>query len=283
MRLVPLLANRYRVYALARSGARHALLRTQGVVPLAGDLDQPRSLTRLAGLPHDVLHLAPPPGGGEDDLRTANLIRALRTARSIPQRLVYISTSGVYGDCAGALVREHQPVHPQTERARRRADAERRLREWGRNAGVRVVILRVPGIYAAERLPLERLRNATPAIVDGEDAFSNHIHADDLAAVVVAALARGRSQRIYNAADGAAVKMGQYFDLVARTFGLATPPRITRAEAERVLPAQLLSFMRESRRLDNGRLRRELRVQLRYPSVQEGLAAAARASRTGHR
>jgi nucleoside-diphosphate-sugar epimerase len=280
MRLVPLLRDRYRVYALTRSCERHALLRMQGVVPLSGDLDDAGSLARLAGLPHDVLHLAPPPSRGEDDVRTANLIRALQNARSIPQRIIYISTSGVYGDCAGAVVHEHDAVHPQTDRARRRADAERRLREWGRRAGVRVVILRVPGIYAADRLPLERLRSATPVIHDADDAYSNHIHADDLAGVVVAALARGRSQRVYNASDGAALKMGQYFDLVARSFGLPPPPRVSRAQAEAQMPAVLLSFLRESRRLDNARLRRELRVQLKYPSVHEGVAAAARSDWT---
>jgi nucleoside-diphosphate-sugar epimerase len=274
LRLVPLLRNRYRLYALTRSREHHALLRTQGVVPLCGDLDDAGSLARLAGLPHDLLHFAPPPSRGEDDVRTANLIRALRKARSIPQRLIYISTSGVYGDRAGRLVREHEAVRPRTDRARRRVNAENRLREWGRGAGVRVVILRAPGIYAADRLPLERLRSATPVIVDAEDAYTNHIHADDLAAIVVAALARGRSQRVYHACDGTAMKMGQYFDLVARSFGLPPPPRISRAQAEARLPAALLSFMRESRRLDNRRLRQELRVQLKYPSVHEGLAAA---------
>jgi nucleoside-diphosphate-sugar epimerase len=274
LRLVPLLRNRYRLYALTRSREHHALLRTQGVVPLCGDLDDAGSLARLAGLPHDLLHFAPPPSRGEDDVRTANLIRALRKARSIPQRLIYISTSGVYGDRAGRLVREHEAVRPRTDRARRRVNAENRLREWGRGAGVRVVILRAPGIYAADRLPLERLRSATPVIVDAEDAYTNHIHADDLAAIVVAALARGRNQRVYHACDGTAMKMGQYFDLVARSFGLPPPPRISRAQAEARLPAALLSFMRESRRLDNRRLRQELRVQLKYPSVHEGLAAA---------
>jgi nucleoside-diphosphate-sugar epimerase len=276
MRLVPLLQNRYRLYALTRSRERHALLRTQGVVPLSGDLDDADSLARLAGLSHDVLHFAPPPNRGEDDVRTANLICALQKARSIPQRMIYMSTSGVYGDCAGALVREHAGVRPQTDRARRRADAERRLRDWGRRAGVRVVILRVPGIYAADRLPLERLRSATPVIDDAEDAYSNHIHADDLASIVVAALARGRSQRVYNASDGSALKMGQYFDLVARSFGLPPPPRVSREQAEARLPPNLLSFMRESRRLDDARVRHELRVQLKYPSVREGVAAAAR-------
>jgi nucleoside-diphosphate-sugar epimerase len=275
MRLVPRLARRFRLYALTRSPERQALLRSQGVIPLPGDLDDAGSLTRLAGLPHDVLHFAPPPNRGGDDQRTANLVRALQNARSIPQRLVYISTTGVYGDRGGALVREHDRLRPQTERARRRVDAERRLREWGRRAGVRVVILRVPGIYAANRLPLERLRAGTPAIADAEDSYGNHIHADDLAVVAIAALNRGRSLRVYNASDGAAMKMGEYFDLVARSFGLPAPPRVSRAQAEQQLSPMLLSFLRESRQLDNARLRRELRVRLKYPSVREGVTAAA--------
>jgi nucleoside-diphosphate-sugar epimerase len=283
MRLIPRLRDRFRLFALTRTTARQVWLRAHGVVPLLGDLDDAGSLERLAGLAHDVLHFAPPPGGGEDDARTANLIRALSAGASLPQRLVYLSTSGVYGDHGGALVREHDAVRPQTDRARRRLAAERRLRAWGRRAGVRVTILRVPGIYAADRLPLDRLREAAPVIDDSEDAFTNHVHADDLAGIVVAALARGRSQRAYNASDGVAVKIGSYYDLVAQSFGLPLPPRIARAQAEADVPAARLSFMRESRQLDNGRLRRELRVRLRYPSVREGLAAAraARAASDG--
>ncbi|MCW5622525.1 MAG: NAD-dependent epimerase/dehydratase family protein, partial [Burkholderiales bacterium] len=206
--------------------------------------------------------------------RTANLIRTLGKGGSLPQRLVYLSTSGVYGDCAGALVREQRALRPQSDRALRRADAERRLRAWGRSSGVRVVILRVPGIYAAERLPLQRLRAGIPALRDEEDVYTNHIHADDLATIVFNALARGRGQRAYNASDASVLKMGEYFDLVADAFDLPRAPRISRAQAQQALPATLLSFMRESRRLDNGRMARELRVRLRYPSVQEGVEAA---------
>jgi len=268
---------RYRLYVLTRSCERIALLRSCGATPILGDLDRAASLTRLAGLPDDVLHLAPPPGAGDVDLRTANLIRTLGTGGSLPQRFVYLSTSGVYGDCAGARVHEHTALRPQSERARRRVDAERRLRAWGRDSGVRISILRVPGIYAAERLPLERLRAGTPALRPEEDVFTNHIHADDLAGIVLDTLARGRPQRAYNASDASEMKMGEYFDLVADAFGLVRPRRISLEEAGRVMSPALLSFMRESRRLDNRRLTRELRVRLRYPSVREGVAAARRA------
>ena len=275
--MLPLLRGRYRLFALTRSGDRDPMLRAMGVTPLTGDLDDAQSLSRLSGLPHDVLHFAPPPRAGARDWRTGNLIRALQKARSIPQRLVYISTSGVYGDCGGRLVHEHATVRPQTDRALRRVDAERQLRDWGRRSGVTVVILRVPGIYAVGRLPLQRLRAGTPVLAGAADPYTNHIHADDLARIALAALARGRGQRAYNASDDSALRMGEYFDLVADSFDLPRPPRISPQEAQVRLPEALLSFMRESRRLANARLRRELRLTLRYPTVAQGLAGVGRA------
>lgn len=273
-RMVPLTAGRWRVYALARDPRRFPTLRALGVTPVPGDLDRPGSLAPLAGLAQDVVHLAPPPERGARDTRTAHLVTALAKGRSLPQHFVYLSTSGVYGDCGGALVTETRLPRPQTERARRRADAERRLREWGRRSGVRVSILRVPGIYAGDRLPLARLSRGTPALTTDEDVYVNHVHADDLARIVVAALQRGAPGRAYNAADDAPIRMGDYFDLVADRFGLPHPPRVTRAEAERLVAENLRSFMSESRRLVNRRLKRELRLKLRYPSVHEGVAAA---------
>jgi nucleoside-diphosphate-sugar epimerase len=272
-RLLPLLQGRARIYALSRNPQHLAPLRALGVTPVRGDLDTPETLAALAGLAHDVVHLAPPPDRGMCDTRTAHLITALAKGRSLPRQLVYISTSGVYGDCGGDLVAETRPPRPLTERARRRADAERRLREWGRRSGVRVVILRVPGIYAADRLPVARIERGTPALTPSDDAFVNHVHADDLARIVLAALYRGGRGRMYNASDNAPIRMGDYFDLVASHFGLPLPPRVSRAEAQNVLPAQLLSFMSESRRLTNQRLRDELRLKLRYPTVRHGIAA----------
>ena len=270
-RMVPLLAGRWRVYALARDPRRFPLLRALGVTPVRGDLDRPETLAPLAGLAHDVAHLAPPPERGARDTRTAHLIAALAKGGSLPQHFVYISTSGVYGDCGGALVAETRPLRPQTERARRRADAERQLRVWGRRSGVRVSILRVPGIYAADRLPLARLRHGTPALNADEDIYVNHVHADDLARIVVAALQRGAPGRMYNAADDAPIRMGDYFDLVAERFGLPRPPRVSRAAANRLIAPNLRSFMSESRRLVNRRLKQELRVRLRFPTVREGI------------
>ena len=281
LRMLPLVRDRYRIYALSHSPERLAGLRALGVTPILGDLDRAATLAPLAGLATDVVHAAPPQLRGTRDLRTARLIAALGKGQSLPQQLVYISTSGVYGDCAGAVIDETRPVRPTTERAQRRVDAEQRLRHWGARTGVRISLLRAPGIYAADRLPVERLSKGTPALADAEDSYVNHIHADDLARLVVAALHRATPNRTYNAVDDVPQKMGEYFDLVADTFGLPRPPRIPRAEAARVIPAPLLSFMNESRRITNRRIKMELRCRLQYPTVHDGLAAALAARGAG--
>ena len=271
LRMVPLVRGRSSMYALTRNRGRFAELRAAGVRPVWGDLDRPQTLSALSGLAHDVVHFAPPPATGLRDTRTRHLVAALAKAKSLPQHLVYISTSGVYGDCGGALVDETRPARPQTDRARRRADAEAALRHWGTRNGVSVTILRVPGIYADDRLPIERLKRGTPALNAAEDSYVNHIHAEDLARATVAALRHGQPNRSYNAVDDAPVKMGDYFDLVAERNGLPRPPRITRDEARRTVPPQLYSFMSESRRLVNTRMKRELRFALRYPTVRDGV------------
>jgi nucleoside-diphosphate-sugar epimerase len=267
------LAGRVRLLALTTSAQRCADLRACGITPLLGNLDQPASLRRLAGLATRVVHLAPPPGQGAGDPRTWALLQALRR-RSAPSSLVYGSTSGVYGDCAGAVVTETRPLNAQTARAQRRVAAEQAVRFYGRSAGVRTSVLRIPGIYAPNReggTPRERLLKGTPVLQAGEDVHTNHIHGDDLARACIAALWRGRAQRVVNVNDDTALKMGDYFDLAAGLYGLARPPRITRAQAQQQLSALQLSFMSESRRMDNRRMKQELRLTLRYPTVQDGL------------
>ncbi|MDM0085627.1 NAD-dependent epimerase/dehydratase family protein [Variovorax sp. J31P179] len=279
MRAAGLLRGRLRLIALTSSPARVPQLRQAGLTPIVADLDQPASLRRLAGLATRVLHLAPPARVEEGaqwwrDARTLALARALRL-RSLPSAFVYGSTSGVYGDCGGALVAETRVLRPETPRAHRRVDAERTVRWLGR-AGVAVRILRIPGIYAPDReggTPRERLRRGTPVLRAEDDVYTNHIHADDLARACVAALWRGGPQRAFHASDDSEIKMGDYIDLAARLYGLPLPPRIARDEAQAQLPLSLLSFMGESRRLDNTRLKRELRLRLRYPTVAAGLAS----------
>jgi len=268
MRLLPLLRGRFRVFALTSQPERRAELRAAGAIPLVADLDRPATLGRLRNLAPWVLHLAPPQAEGEHDLHTRHLVAALGQVK----RLVYVSTTGVYGDCGGALVHESRPVAPRNARARRRVDAERILRAWGLAAGARVSILRVPGIYADDRLPLKRLQQGTPALRPEDDVYTNHVHADDLARIVLASLWHGRPGRVVHAVDDTRMKMADYFDAVADALGLARPPRLPRAELQAVVTPMLLSFMSESRRLDNTRMKRELRVRLRHPDVAATLA-----------
>jgi nucleoside-diphosphate-sugar epimerase len=277
LRVASTLGSRVRLLALTSSTGRVPLLRERGITPLAGDLDRPHTLARLGGVATRVVHLAPPPGEGNPqwwrDPRTVALLRVLRRRRP-PRSLVYASTSGVYGDCRGARVAETRPLRPHTPRAQRRADAERAVRHFGRAAHVRSAILRIPGIYAPDReggTPRERLMKGTPVLEARDDVYTNHIHADDLARAVLAALWRGRPQRAYNVSDDTDLKMGDYFDLAADLYGLPRPPRVARTAAPEALPLMLLSFMQESRRLDNARLKRELRLALRHPTVETGL------------
>ena len=270
IRVAKQLSLGHRVFALTSSSHRFQELREAGATPILGNLDQPESLWRLAGLAQTVIHLAPPQNQGNRDHRTRNLLRILAQGSSAVRRLVYVSTTGVYGDHRGARVSELTPVNPQSERAQRRVDAERALRLWGPAHGVAVTILRVPGIYAANRLPLERLQSQTPALLPEEDAYSNHIHSDDLARLVCAAVYHGKPQRVINTCDGNETKMGDYFDEVADAFGLARAPRMPAKQLQEIVSPMLWSFMRESRRVTNTRLS-ELKTPLRYPSVADFL------------
>ncbi|MFO1415221.1 MAG: SDR family oxidoreductase [Burkholderiales bacterium] len=275
LRAASLLRGRARIFGLTRRADDVAKLRAHGLVPVLADLDDFASLRRLRLSPHAVLHCAPPPSEGRDDPRTQKLVAALTRADIVPQRFVYISTSGVYGDCAGARVDETRTRRAQTPRARRRVAAEERLREWAARRGVALAILRAPGIYAEGRLPLERIRQGTPILAPEDDVFTNHIHADDLARAAVAALFRGRGNRAYNVTDDAEMKMGSWMDAVADAFHLPRPPRVTWDEAEQRIAPMLLSFMSESRRLANHRMKGELRVRLAYPTPQAMLAKVA--------
>jgi len=251
-RAAPWLERRFALDRLSRSGGF--------------DLDRP-TLPRLA--PADaLLHCIPPMPAGERDTRTARLLASLDWA---PRRLVYLSTSGVYGDCNGALIDEHRPLNPQTARAKRRADAEAQLQRWCTARGTALTILRVPAIYAADRLPLERLHAGIPVLRAEDDVYTSHIHADDLAAVIARAFEADAAAGVYNAADDTRLRMGDWLDLVADRAGLARPPRLARSEIAALVPPATLEFMRESRQLDNRRLKTVLRVRLRYPTVHQGL------------
>ena len=267
-RVLRLLPRAVSVAVLARTPAK---LRHLGVPLIQGDLDEPSSLRRLAGGFDAVLHLAPPPAQGGTDPRTRALVQALSRSGA-PQRLVYVSTTGVYGDWAGACIDETARRRAQTPRALRRVDAEDVLRGWAVRQGVRLSLLRAPGIYAADREghPRERLLAGRPVLRAEDDVFTNHIQADDLARACWRALFLGRPLRAVNVVDDSDRRMGDHFDLAADTLGLPRPPRVSRAEAEASLSPMQMSFLSESRRIGNDRLKRELRLRLRYPWPEMG-------------
>ena len=273
MRVAQRVRGRVRLLALTSQPERLPELRANGITPLLGNLDAGHSLRRLAGLATRLVHLAPPPSDDSTDPRTRALVHALRL-RSPPRSVVYGSTSGVYGDWGGAWVSETQTLRAGTPRAQRRTHAEATIRFWGRACAVRTSILRIPGIYAPDReggTPRARLLKGTPVLQHADDVYTNHIHADDLARACCHALWRGAPQRVYNVNDDSDMKMGDYFDLAADIYGLPRPPRIAREAARALLPLALLSFMNESRRMLNVRMKRELRLNLHYPTVREGL------------
>jgi nucleoside-diphosphate-sugar epimerase len=270
---------------LSRTDESASTLRQLGILPIHGDLDVRRSLQRAAKIARAcalVIYLAPPPNEGVDDPRMRRWIAArskppsrsprirstLKANRSKRRnankpRCVYISTTGVYGDRAGERVDETSALFATSARSKRRVIAERLLRA---NRSQRISILRAPGIYSLERLPIARLRAGTPALLAHEDVFTNHIHADDLANAAWLSLFRAKAQRVMNIVDDAELKMGEYFDQVAAATGLSKPPRLSRLLLQREVSPMLYSFMSESRRIDNARMKRDLRVKLRYPT-----------------
>lgn len=270
-RVLPQLVLRWHVLALVRR--RDPQLAALGITQIEGDLDRPDTLTRLAGIADAVIHSAPPPPQGAGDTRTRNLIATLQRGKSLPRQLIYISTSGVYGDCGGAWIDEDWPLNPISERGKRRLAAELILRGWSDRTGIPVVILRVPGIYGPGRLPVERVRQGVPVLFEADSPYSNRIHADDLALACCAAARRGHSGQAYNISDGHPTTMTDYFWRIADRYGLERPPAISLAEARHVLSPNMLSFLEESKRLDNRRMLAKLRVTLQFPDLASGLTA----------
>ncbi len=265
-------ARGHRVRGLARSEASAARLRAGGIEPVHGDLADCASLRDLPTTGAVIFYFAPPPAQGEHDPLLRNFLAAIDPATA-PVKLILISTTAVYGDCRGAWITEAQAPRPQTARGRRRLDAENSLRHWGGETGVPFVILRVGGIYGPGRLPVARLEKGLPILAPSDSPYTNRIHQDDLARICVAAAERGVAGDVFNVADGHPGTMSQYFLDVAAALGLPPPPVVSRAEAERVMSAGMLSYLRESRRVDNRKMREELGVELRYPDLAAGLAA----------
>lgn len=260
------------VTGLVRSASSCKMLIDTGIEPLVFDLDTSSGHDSLPIAGSEIYYLAPPPGTGVTDPRMTGFCE-LMTLSGLPHKLVYISTSAVYGDCDGRWIDETAPLQPGTDRGKRRLHAEQTLLEWGRSSSVPVVILRVPGIYGPGKLPVERLKKGLPVLRAEDSPYTNRIHADDLVDICLLAMQRGQDGEAYNVSDGHPTTMCDYFQQVAKRLDLQPPPLVDRAEAEQTLSPGMLSFLGESKRLINRKLLAELRVKLRYPDLASGLDA----------
>jgi nucleoside-diphosphate-sugar epimerase len=267
-----LLAAGRAVTGVVRSEASALAVKAAGVHTVRVDLDSDTQPAGWAGGYDEVYYFAPPPREGDSDDRLRRFLAQLDTGPA-PSRIVYISTSAVYGDCGGAWITEAQPVAPTTARGRRRLDAENRLRSWTQAHGVQLVILRVPGIYGPGKLPLARLEKGLPVLREADAPWTNRIHADDLADICIAAMQADSPDIVYNVSDGHPSNMTDYFFRVADAAGMPRPPEVDREEAGQVLSPGMLSFLQDSRRMKNEKLLRELGVTLRYPDLTAGLAS----------
>jgi len=263
-------ASGIKVAGLARSEEAAERLRGFNIEPVMGNLDDADSLETLPSKGKLVFYLAPPPGGGPVDGRMRTFCKVVGPGQA-PVKIVYMSTSGVYGDCHGARVTEATPVNPQTSRAQRRVDAENVLQEWGRTNGVPVVILRVTGIYGPGRLPLARLRQGHPVLKETESPPTNRIHADDLAAVCVAAAEKAADGDIFNVSDGQSGTMTGYFNAIADLLEMPRPQQVSMEEAQQVMNPMMLSYLKEARRMDNRKMVEQLGIILQYPDLESGL------------
>ncbi|MDY6992281.1 MAG: SDR family oxidoreductase [Pseudomonadota bacterium] len=265
------LAQQQQVTALARSTTRQAQLQAYGIQTMSGDLDQPQTLAQLPTHNSLLYYFAPPPSQGVTDPRLIHFLNALKP-QHWPRKIILISTTGVYGDCGGAWIDEEQPLNPQTDRARRRVHAETTLLQWCRTQDVAAVILRVPGIYGPERLPIQRLQEKLPVLDEMVSPFSNRIHIDDLARACIAAADKGKAGQVYNISDGHPTTMTDFFNQVADILGLPRPPVINVLEAQTQLSAPMQSYLSESKRLDNWKMCKELGIVPQYPNLALGLA-----------
>ncbi len=247
-------------------------LQADGFRTLQGDLDYQEDTPEIPLHGSDVYYLVAPQGGGRSDYRMLNFCRRLHS-KNKPKRLVYISTSGVYGDCGGAVVTEETPINPQTARAQRRASAEQQLQEQAKKLGFALVILRVTGIYGPGRLPVARILQGHPVLKIEEASFTNRIHALDLVRICLAAMEKGEDGDIFNVCDGQKSSMTEYFTAVADLHKLPRPKQISMEEAEREMNPLMLSYLKESRRMDNRKMREKLGIELLYPTLDEGLKA----------
>ncbi len=262
-----------RIIGLVQTSTSMRRLRGTGVEGMQVDLDfmpLPDALPTAGAVIH---YYVPPPREGHNDPRLQRFLHAI-PANASPQRVVYISTSAVYGNCHGEWVTEERPPQPDSDRGKRRLFAEQVLQAWCAARQVESVILRVPGIYGPGRLPIKRLKSGAPVVEEREGSYSNRIHADDLAQICLAAAQRAPANSIYNVSDGHPTTMTDYFLQVADLLELDPPPLISLDEAQELLSPAMLSFLNESKRLNNSKMLKELGIKLKYPTLKPGLQAS---------
>lgn len=267
------LAEGITVTALSRNNSKCANLQGTAVQLLEGNLDDVDTLPTLDMSGAAVIYSAPPPGGGIMDTRVRNFVGSIREGHE-PVKVIYISTTSVYGDCGDDQVTEERPTNPGNHTARRRLDAEERFRAWGKEKGVEVVILRVAGIYGPGRIPLDRIMNRHPVLSEAEAGYSNRIHADDLARICLTAIDRGEDGDIFNVCDGETSTMTDYFNAITDQLGLERLPQVPLAEAREAMTPLMFGYMTESRRIDNSRMLAKLGITLQYPTLRQGLKAS---------
>jgi len=272
-RLAKVLDGRGPLVVTTASPDRLARLREAGLDARRWNLDEATTAPiRADEVEGATLHChVPPPPQGVNDPR---LERMLKTLPAAPRRIVYLSSTGVYGDARGATVDEDTPPAPHAPRAMRRLAAEALLREWCAIHGTEWTVLRVPGIYGPGRLPRERLLRGDPVIVEAEAGPGNRIHVDDLvAACVLAGAHAAAANRVFNPGDGDESSSTRYLTLIAELLGLPAPPQLPRAAVQRAISIEAWSFLGPSRRVDTSRIRRELGFRPRYASLEDGLRA----------
>ncbi|MCE2744954.1 MAG: SDR family NAD(P)-dependent oxidoreductase [Burkholderiales bacterium] len=261
----------------AESEAKRAAILAHKARPLAIDLNSKPALLRLISLGHRIIWMAPPNASAISDNTLKKLVLWAATRAKVhgkpAPRISYISTTGVYGNAQGQWINEYTPLNAQSERAKRRVHAEAQLR-LGLKHGVHVHLLRAPGIYGDNRLPIDRIKNGTPALLPEEDAWSNHIHELDLGRLSLWVNYKGAAFEVLNACDAKPSKMGDYFDSVADAFQLPRPPRFTKEEVKQMVSPMMWSFMSESRRIESLN-QKKLGFRLRYPSVADFLGTKA--------
>lgn len=266
--------------AMARTPLRAQQSLTLGLEPVRGDLDQADTLLDLPTTDATIFYFAPPPNEGAEDPRMSHFLAAMGEA--LPLRVVLISTTGVYGNCDGAWIDETHPAEPQAERAKRRRSAETQLQAWSEKTAVDIAILRVPGIYGPDRLPLARIEKGTPVLAEQESPWSNRIHVDDLVTTCIAAAEPDAPTGIFNVSDGHPSTMTDYFKRIARAANLPLPPEISMEEARRTLSPGMLSYLAESKRLDITRMKDELGIEPAWPDLDHALMHILHGSCGGH-